>query len=160
MAATLSYLYTELQLSIKMWSLKISCSTTPSMPKLPILAYLGSCLQTTLIQHTSAYRDIEYRAFMILSIKMSLCSPRRASSVASVCCWWISREKAVDVAWATDNIYMVEMAYTKVTNKDLEHLVNPELGYHSNSKVRRMVNSVAGLAHKCLYPRATWGRPW
>jgi len=42
------------------------------------------------------------------------------------------------------------MAMNKIQNQALHELVDPTLGYDSDSKVKEMINDVAELAFRCL----------
>ncbi|XP_075498518.1 LEAF RUST 10 DISEASE-RESISTANCE LOCUS RECEPTOR-LIKE PROTEIN KINASE-like 1.4 isoform X1 [Primulina tabacum] len=62
----------------------------------------------------------------------------------------ISSLQAVDTSRHRQDINLSNMAINKIQNRTLHELVDPNLGFDTNSTVRRMVTLVAELAFRCL----------
>ncbi|KZV42238.1 putative serine/threonine-protein kinase-like [Dorcoceras hygrometricum] len=62
----------------------------------------------------------------------------------------ISSLQAVDTSRHRQDINLSNMAINKIQSRTLHELVDPSLGFETNSTVRRMVTLVAELAFRCL----------
>ncbi|KAA8547780.1 hypothetical protein F0562_004209 [Nyssa sinensis] len=62
----------------------------------------------------------------------------------------ISSKQAVDTNRHRHDINLANMAVNKIQNHTLHELVDPTLGFETNSSVRRMTTLVAELAFRCL----------
>ncbi|XP_052204430.1 LEAF RUST 10 DISEASE-RESISTANCE LOCUS RECEPTOR-LIKE PROTEIN KINASE-like 1.3 isoform X2 [Diospyros lotus] len=62
----------------------------------------------------------------------------------------ISSKQAVDTNRDRQEINLANMAINKIQNHTLNELVDPDLGFETNSSVRRMATLVAELAFRCL----------
>ncbi|KAI4350946.1 hypothetical protein L6164_005348 [Bauhinia variegata] len=62
----------------------------------------------------------------------------------------ISSMPAVDITRHRHEINLSSMAINKIQNRALHELVDPNLGFESDSKVRKEINAVAELAFQCL----------
>nr|WIL59900.1 nodulation protein [Melilotus officinalis] len=93
---------------------------------------------------TAGYLDPEYNQFFQLTHKSDV------YSFGVVMIELISSLPAVDITRPRDDINLSTMAMNKIQNQALHELVDPTLGYDSNSKVKEMINDVAELAFQCL----------
>ncbi|KAK9115954.1 hypothetical protein Sjap_014901 [Stephania japonica] len=64
----------------------------------------------------------------------------------------ISSKPAVDISRHQHEINLSTMAINKIQNGALHELVDPSLGFESDSNTRRMITLVAELAFRCLQP--------
>ncbi|KAK4263843.1 hypothetical protein QN277_029206 [Acacia crassicarpa] len=62
----------------------------------------------------------------------------------------ISSMQAVDMCRPRDEINLANFAVNKIQKSAFEELVDPSLGFETDSEVRRMIISVAELAFQCL----------
>ncbi|XP_052176864.1 LEAF RUST 10 DISEASE-RESISTANCE LOCUS RECEPTOR-LIKE PROTEIN KINASE-like 1.2 [Diospyros lotus] len=62
----------------------------------------------------------------------------------------ISSKPAVDMTRHRHEINLSNMAINKIQNRALHELVDPFLGFESDSEVKRMIEDVAELAFQCL----------
>lgn len=93
---------------------------------------------------TAGYVDPEYNQFYQLTHKSDV------YSFGVVMIELISSLPAVDMTRHRDDINLSTMAMNKIQNQALHELVDPTLGYDSDSKVKEMINDVAELAFRCL----------
>ncbi|KAJ1684940.1 hypothetical protein LUZ63_016330 [Rhynchospora breviuscula] len=62
----------------------------------------------------------------------------------------ISSKPAVDLNRSNDEINLANMALNRIQRSQLDDLVDPELGFRTNSDIRKMISLVAELAFQCL----------
>jgi serine/threonine protein kinase len=62
----------------------------------------------------------------------------------------ISSKPAVDMSRSHSEINLANMALNRIQNHEVEQLVDPELGYDTDSETKRMIDLVAELAFQCL----------
>ncbi|KAJ4752678.1 Wall-associated kinase family protein [Rhynchospora pubera] len=62
----------------------------------------------------------------------------------------ISSKPAVDLNRGNDEINLANMALNKIQRSQLDDLVDPDLGFRTNSDIRKMISLVAELAFQCL----------
>ncbi|KAJ3700842.1 hypothetical protein LUZ61_004547 [Rhynchospora tenuis] len=62
----------------------------------------------------------------------------------------ISSKQAVDLNRSNDEINLANMALNKIQRSQLDDLVDPDLGFKTNSDIRKMISLVAELAFRCL----------
>jgi len=62
----------------------------------------------------------------------------------------ISSKPAVDMSRSHSEINLANMALNRIQNHEVEQLVDPELGYETDSETKRMIDLVAELAFQCL----------
>ncbi|KAG8046210.1 hypothetical protein GUJ93_ZPchr0008g11718 [Zizania palustris] len=62
----------------------------------------------------------------------------------------ISSKPAVDMCRSQGEINLANMALNRIKNHEIGQLVDPELGYETDSETKRMVDQVAELAFQCL----------
>ncbi|KAI9088652.1 hypothetical protein K1719_029766 [Acacia pycnantha] len=62
----------------------------------------------------------------------------------------ISSMQAVDMCRPRDEINLANLAVNKIQKSAFEELLDPSLGFETDSEVRRMIISVAELAFQCL----------
>ena len=63
----------------------------------------------------------------------------------------ISSKPAVDMNRHKDEINLSDLAIKKIQKSACSELVDPSLGFDSDSEVKRMIVSVAKLAFQCLH---------
>ncbi|KAK1258870.1 putative serine/threonine-protein kinase [Acorus gramineus] len=99
---------------------------------------------STAPQGTPGYVDPEYRICYQLTNKSDV------YSFGVVLVELISSKRAVDLARGRREINLSNMAVEKIRNGSLGELVDPNLGFDSDWKVKRMVAAVGDLALRCL----------
>lgn len=99
---------------------------------------------STAPQGTPGYVDPEYYQCYQLTEKSDV------YSFGVVLVELISSLPAVDTNRHRHDINLSSMAVNKIQNHTLHELVDSNLGFHTNSSVRRMVTLVAELAFRCL----------
>ncbi|XP_062192507.1 LEAF RUST 10 DISEASE-RESISTANCE LOCUS RECEPTOR-LIKE PROTEIN KINASE-like 1.2 [Phragmites australis] len=62
----------------------------------------------------------------------------------------ISSKPAVDMSRSHSEINLANMALNRIQNSEVEQLVDPELGYETDSETKRKIDLVAELAFQCL----------
>jgi serine/threonine protein kinase len=62
----------------------------------------------------------------------------------------ISSKPAVDMSRSHSDINLANMALNRIQNHEVDQLVDPEIGYETDSETKRMVDLVAELAFQCL----------
>ncbi|KAF0905017.1 hypothetical protein E2562_000828 [Oryza meyeriana var. granulata] len=62
----------------------------------------------------------------------------------------ISSKPAVDMSRSHSDINLASMALNRIQNHEVDQLVDPELGYETDSETKRMIDMVAELAFQCL----------
>jgi serine/threonine protein kinase len=62
----------------------------------------------------------------------------------------ISSKPAVDMSRSHSEINLANMALNRIQNHEVKQLVDPELGYETDSGTKRMIDLVAELAFQCL----------
>ncbi|XP_006643677.1 LEAF RUST 10 DISEASE-RESISTANCE LOCUS RECEPTOR-LIKE PROTEIN KINASE-like 1.2 isoform X7 [Oryza brachyantha] len=62
----------------------------------------------------------------------------------------ISSKPAVDMSRSHSDINLASMALNRIQNHEVDQLVDPELGYETDSETKRMIDLVAELAFQCL----------
>ncbi|GJN37556.1 hypothetical protein PR202_gb26527 [Eleusine coracana subsp. coracana] len=62
----------------------------------------------------------------------------------------ISSKPAVDMSRSHSEINLANMALNRIQNHEVEQLVDPEIGYETDSETKRMIDLVAELAFQCL----------
>ncbi|KAL0699653.1 hypothetical protein Bca4012_055775 [Brassica carinata] len=91
-----------------------------------------------------SYVDPEYHLSYQLSNKSDV------YSFAVVLMELISSLPAVDMKRSRQEINLSNMAVLKIQNRKLQEMVDPSLGFDTNTQVRQTVISVAELAFQCL----------
>ncbi|KAJ0971539.1 hypothetical protein J5N97_019498 [Dioscorea zingiberensis] len=99
---------------------------------------------STAPQGTPGYLDPDYYQCYQLTDKSDV------YSFGVVLVELISSKPAVDITRDRNEINLASMAIHKIQNCELEQLVDPSLGYHSDVKVKTMITLVAELAFRCL----------
>ncbi|XP_028768277.1 LEAF RUST 10 DISEASE-RESISTANCE LOCUS RECEPTOR-LIKE PROTEIN KINASE-like 1.1 [Neltuma alba] len=99
---------------------------------------------STAPQGTPGYVDPEYYHCYQLTNKSDV------YSFGVVLIELISSLPAVDITRGKDEINLADLAMNKIQNSAFKELVDPCLGFESDSEVRRMIVSVAELAFQCL----------
>ncbi|KAA8530595.1 hypothetical protein F0562_005304 [Nyssa sinensis] len=99
---------------------------------------------STAPQGTPGYVDPEYYQCYQLTSKSDV------YSFGVVLIELISSKQAVDTNRHRHDINLANMAINKIQNQTLHELVDPSLGFETNSSVRRMTTLVAELAFRCL----------
>ncbi|KAI8017046.1 LEAF RUST 10 DISEASE-RESISTANCE LOCUS RECEPTOR-LIKE PROTEIN KINASE-like 1.3 [Camellia lanceoleosa] len=99
---------------------------------------------STAPQGTPGYVDPEYYQCYQLTEKSDV------YSFGVVLIELISSKQAVDTNRTRQDINLANMAINKIQNHTLHELVDPSLGFETNSSVRRMITLVAELAFRCL----------
>ncbi|KAL6952683.1 non-specific serine,threonine protein kinase [Sarracenia purpurea var. burkii] len=99
---------------------------------------------STAPQGTPGYVDPEYYQCYQLTEKSDV------YSFGVVLIELISSKQAVDTSRDRLDINLANMAIKKIQNRTLHELVDPTLGFETNSSVRRMTTLVAELAFRCL----------
>ncbi|PSR84711.1 Leaf rust 10 disease-resistance locus receptor-like protein kinase [Actinidia chinensis var. chinensis] len=99
---------------------------------------------STAPQGTAGYVDPEYHECYQLTNKSDV------YSFGVVLIELISSKPAVDITRHRHEINLSNMAINKIQNHALHELVDPFLGFESDSKVRNMITDVAELAFQCL----------
>ncbi|CAF2050283.1 LEAF RUST 10 DISEASE-RESISTANCE LOCUS RECEPTOR-LIKE PROTEIN KINASE-like 1.2 [Brassica rapa] len=95
-------------------------------------------------QGTPGYVDPEYHLSYQLSNKSDV------YSFAVVLMELISSLPAVDMTRPRQEINLSNMAVLKIQNRRLQEMVDPSLGFDTNTEVRQTVIAVAELAFQCL----------
>ena len=93
---------------------------------------------------TAGYVDPEYHESYQLTNKSDV------YSFGVVLIELISSKPAVDITRHRHEINLSNMAINKIQNHALHELVDPFLGFESNSMVRNTITEVAELAFQCL----------
>jgi serine/threonine protein kinase len=101
---------------------------------------------STAPQGTPGYVDPEYHQCYHLTDKSDV------YSFGVVLVELISSKPAVDITRHRHEINLSNMAINKIQNRALHELVDPDLGYESDYKVRTLISLVAELAFQCLQP--------
>ncbi|PSS30596.1 Leaf rust 10 disease-resistance locus receptor-like protein kinase [Actinidia chinensis var. chinensis] len=99
---------------------------------------------STAPQGTPGYVDPEYYQCYQITEKSDV------YSFGVVLIELISSKQAVDTNRDRHDINLSNMAVNKIQNHALHELVDPSLGFETNSSVRRMITFVAELAFRCL----------
>ncbi|XP_010660403.1 LEAF RUST 10 DISEASE-RESISTANCE LOCUS RECEPTOR-LIKE PROTEIN KINASE-like 1.4 isoform X2 [Vitis vinifera] len=99
---------------------------------------------STAPQGTPGYVDPEYHQCYQLTSKSDV------YSFGVVLMELISSKQAVDTNRHRHDINLANMAVNKILNHTLHELVDPSLGFESDSLVRRKITLVAELAFRCL----------
>lgn len=99
---------------------------------------------STAPQGTPGYVDPEYHRCYQLTNKSDV------YSFGVVLIELISSMPPIDLTRHKDEINLADLAIRKIQKSALAELVNPSLGYDSNSDVKRQITSVAELAFQCL----------
>ncbi|CAL5372504.1 unnamed protein product [Camellia sinensis] len=99
---------------------------------------------STAPQGTPGYVDPEYYQCYQLTEKSDV------YSFGVVLIELISSKQAVDTNRTRQDINLANMAINKIQNHTLHELVDPSLGFETNSSVRRKITLVAELAFRCL----------
>lgn len=99
---------------------------------------------STAPQGTPGYVDPEYYQCYQLTTKSDV------YSFGVVLMELISSKQAVDVNRHRHDINLANMAVNKIQNHTLHELVDPSLGFESDSVARRKITLVAELAFRCL----------
>ncbi|PSR87832.1 Leaf rust 10 disease-resistance locus receptor-like protein kinase [Actinidia chinensis var. chinensis] len=99
---------------------------------------------STAPQGTPGYVDPEYYQCYQLTEKSDV------YSFGVVLIELISSKQAVDTNRDRHDINLSNMAVNKIQNHALHELVDPSLGFETNSSVRRRITFVAELAFRCL----------
>ncbi|QHO36071.1 hypothetical protein HN51_029436 [Arachis hypogaea] len=99
---------------------------------------------STAPQGTPGYLDPEYHQFYQLTSKSDV------YSFGVVLIELISSMPAIDMRRHKDEISLANLATNKISKGAIAELVDPSLGFESDSDVRRGVNLVAELAFQCL----------
>jgi len=99
---------------------------------------------STAPQGTPGYLDPEYHQFYQLTSKSDV------YSFGVVLIELISSKPAVDINRSREEINLSTLATKKIQESAIGELVDPSLGFDSDSEVNRMIVSVAELAFQCL----------
>ncbi|KAK3442704.1 hypothetical protein EUGRSUZ_B02823 [Eucalyptus grandis] len=99
---------------------------------------------STAPQGTPGYVDPEYHRCYQLTEKSDV------YSFGVVLIELVSSKPAVDISRERDEINLADFAINKIQNFAFGKLIDPNLGFESDSKINRMTTSVAELAFLCL----------
>ncbi|XP_020232829.1 LEAF RUST 10 DISEASE-RESISTANCE LOCUS RECEPTOR-LIKE PROTEIN KINASE-like 1.1 [Cajanus cajan] len=99
---------------------------------------------STAPQGTPGYVDPEYHRCYQLTNKSDV------YSFGVVLIELISSMPAIDLNRHKDEINLADLAIRKIQKSEIAQLVDPSLGFESNSDVKRQITSVAELAFQCL----------
>ncbi|CAL5350210.1 unnamed protein product [Camellia sinensis] len=99
---------------------------------------------STAPQRTPGYVDPEYHQCYQLTDKSDV------YSFGVVLAELISSMPAVDITRHKQEINLANLAINKIQNRTLDELVDPTLGFKSDSSIERMITSVAEVAFRCL----------
>ncbi|PON38956.1 Wall-associated receptor kinase [Parasponia andersonii] len=99
---------------------------------------------STAPQGTPGYVDPEYHQCYQLTSKSDV------FSFGVVLMELVSSMPAVDITRHRHDINLSTMAMNRIQNHALHELVDPSLGFDSDSRVRKMITAVAELAFQCL----------
>ncbi|KAL0915476.1 hypothetical protein M5K25_015896 [Dendrobium thyrsiflorum] len=99
---------------------------------------------STAPQGTPGYVDPEYHKFFQLTDKSDV------YSFGVVLMELISSMPAVDINRKFNEANLAYMAIKKIQRQELPELVDPRLGYHTDSNINSMISQVAELALQCL----------
>lgn len=99
---------------------------------------------STAPQGTPGYVDPDYHLCYQLSNKSDV------YSFAVVLMELISSLPAVDITRPRNEINLSNMAVVKIQNHELRGMVDPSLGFDTDTRVRQTVIAVAELAFQCL----------
>lgn len=99
---------------------------------------------STAPQGSPGYLDPEYFQLYKLSVKSDV------YSFGVVLIELISSMTAIDAAREREEINLANLAAKKIRKGAIGELVDPSLGFESDSEVKRMVTSVAELAFQCM----------
>ncbi|KAH0458431.1 hypothetical protein IEQ34_013746 [Dendrobium chrysotoxum] len=99
---------------------------------------------STAPQGTPGYVDPEYHKFFQLTDKSDV------YSFGVVLMELISSMPAVDINRKFNEANLAYMAIKKIQRQELHELVDPRLGYHTESNINSMITQVAELALQCL----------
>ncbi|CAK8574026.1 unnamed protein product [Lathyrus sativus] len=95
-------------------------------------------------QGSPGYLDPEYFQLYKLSVKSDV------YSFGVVLIELISSMTAIDYSREGEEIYLANLAVKKIRKGAIGELVDPSLGFESDSEVKRMITSVAELAFQCV----------
>ncbi|XP_028120729.1 LEAF RUST 10 DISEASE-RESISTANCE LOCUS RECEPTOR-LIKE PROTEIN KINASE-like 1.1 isoform X1 [Camellia sinensis] len=99
---------------------------------------------STAPQGTPGYVDPEYHQCYQLTDKSDV------YSFGVVLVELISSMPAVDITRHKQDINLSNLAINRIQNRTLDELVDPTLGFKSDSSIERMITSVAEVAFRCL----------
>ncbi|KAL2324121.1 hypothetical protein Fmac_023179 [Flemingia macrophylla] len=99
---------------------------------------------STAPQGTPGYVDPEYHRCYQLTNKSDV------YSFGVVLIELLSSMPAIDLSRDKDEINLADLAIRKIQKNAIAQLVDPSLGFESNSDVKRQITSVAELAFQCL----------
>ncbi|XP_028552853.1 LEAF RUST 10 DISEASE-RESISTANCE LOCUS RECEPTOR-LIKE PROTEIN KINASE-like 1.2 isoform X2 [Dendrobium catenatum] len=99
---------------------------------------------STAPQGTPGYVDPEYHKFFQLTDKSDV------YSFGVVLMELISSMPAVDINRKFNEANLAYMAIKKIQRQELHELVDPRLGFHTDSNINSMISQVAELALQCL----------
>ncbi|KAI0502444.1 hypothetical protein KFK09_017394 [Dendrobium nobile] len=99
---------------------------------------------STAPQGTPGYLDPEYHKFFQLTDKSDV------YSFGVVLMELISSMPAVDINRKFNEANLAYMAIKKIQRQELHELVDPRLGFHTDSNINSMISQVAELALQCL----------
>ncbi|XP_020269695.1 LEAF RUST 10 DISEASE-RESISTANCE LOCUS RECEPTOR-LIKE PROTEIN KINASE-like 1.2 [Asparagus officinalis] len=99
---------------------------------------------STAPQGTPGYVDPEYHQCYQLTDRSDV------YSFGVVLIELISSKPAVDISRNRHEKNLANMAITKIQNRQIDQLVDFELGYQSDLEINRMIDQVAELAFQCL----------
>ncbi|KAL2324124.1 hypothetical protein Fmac_023182 [Flemingia macrophylla] len=99
---------------------------------------------STAPQGTPGYVDPEYHRCYQLTNKSDV------YSFGVVLIELISSMPAIDLSRNKDEINLADLAIRKIQKSEIAQLVDPSLGFDSNSDVKSQITSVAELAFQCL----------
>ncbi|XP_020087690.1 LEAF RUST 10 DISEASE-RESISTANCE LOCUS RECEPTOR-LIKE PROTEIN KINASE-like 1.2 isoform X2 [Ananas comosus] len=99
---------------------------------------------STAPQGTPGYVDPEYYQCYQLTDKSDV------YSFGVVLVELISSKPAVDINRSRYEVNLASFAISKIQSNELDQLVDPEIGHHSDSEMKKMIAQVAELAFRCL----------
>ncbi|XP_031113605.1 LEAF RUST 10 DISEASE-RESISTANCE LOCUS RECEPTOR-LIKE PROTEIN KINASE-like 1.1 [Ipomoea triloba] len=99
---------------------------------------------STAPQGTPGYVDPEYHQCYQLTDKSDV------YSFGVVLVELISSMPAVDISRHRDEINLANLAINKIQRRAFNELIDPSLGFETNTEITRMITSVAELAFQCL----------
>lgn len=99
---------------------------------------------STAPQGTPGYVDPEYYQCYQLTDKSDV------YSFGVVLVELISSKPAVDINRSRYEVNLASFAISKIQSNELDQLVDPEIGHHSDSEMKKMIAQMAELAFRCL----------
>ncbi|GMN33971.1 hypothetical protein TIFTF001_041978 [Ficus carica] len=115
-----------------------------------VFKYDGNKLSRVVPTRTSKISKYEVTALRSLGRDNQLTSKSDVFSFGVVMMELVSSMPAVDITRHRHDINLSTMAMNRIQNHALHEIVDPTLGFDTDSRVRKMITAVAELAFQCL----------